>query len=101
MTSNSVLTGGTYPASGTGSAVPATDVPVAVMVPYVVALAMWKVSVPVDPATNEPPLRTYAPPEATVKIPSLVVVVNPSPPSDSVLALSIFTVPSLIRLARR
>jgi len=55
---NSVLTGGTYPPSGTGSAVPATDVPVAVIVPNLVALAMWKVRVPLDPATSlAPPLR--------------------------------------------
>ena len=57
MTSNSVLTGGTYPPSGTGLAVPATDVPVAVMILNVVALAMWKVNASVDPATNEPPFK--------------------------------------------
>jgi len=56
----------------------------------------------VPPAlSNEPPFNTYEPPEAMVKVPSLVVVVNPSPASDSVFALSMLTVPSLVRLERR
>ena len=51
--------------------------------------------------SKEAPLRMYEPDDATVKVPSLVVVVTASPPSDSVAPLSIFTVPSLVRLARR
>ena len=51
--------------------------------------------------SKEAPLSSYDPVAATVKVPSLVVVVTPSAPSDSVAALSIVTVPSLVRLARR
>ena len=46
---------GEYPPSGMGSAVPASVLPVALMEPNAVALAMWNATVPAIPATKDAP----------------------------------------------
>ena len=78
MTSNSVPSVGTKPPSSTGSAVPPTDVPVAVMVPNVVALAMWKAIVP--SLVSELPLPNMRSAGGCPVIPTSMVPSLRSPP---------------------